>query len=164
MDDLILKILPSIKEVVQVIATGKDDRNDLEQELIIKCYDNEGKVRRLFVETGLKKWLFLSARNLNIQNLRHEQTKRKVQPHDLDYERTTDIRDTVKPTAEMMVQLNEVERMWIELWIACNFNYLEMQRRSGQKGIKNRISRQHAKKKITEILIKWKQLDIYLQE
>lgn len=147
-----------------MIATSREARHDLEQDVIIECYKCEGKIRRLYIETGLKNWLFLVARNVNYDNQRIENrysfNKIKEQPE----ETTLNLIDKVKPTEQMMAQLTEVERMWVKMWIECDFNYLEMQRRSGKKGVKNRISRQHAKKQITKILQRWKDLDIYLQE
>jgi len=161
-NDIIEKILPTIENVVAGIVTSRDDRHELQQELILKCYANEGKLRRLYyVESRLSGWLFMVAKNTH-RDKQKKVRERSIQGKDLidlleDEQDFKDIKDKVKPTKEMLSVLSNVERMWIDLWIECEFSYLEIQRRT-------KISRQHAKKRIQEILEKWKQLDIYLPQ
>jgi DNA-directed RNA polymerase specialized sigma24 family protein len=56
-NEIILAILPEIEKVVSKIVYDPETRHDLKQDLILKCYENEGKVRRLYVETGMSNWL-----------------------------------------------------------------------------------------------------------
>ena len=63
--------------------------------------------------------------------------------------------DSIKKLDDMIKELNPIERLWINQYIDCDLNYLEIERRTG-------ITRQCAKKRIKHILDKWKHLDIYL--
>ena len=74
----------------------------------------------------------------------------------LDYDSTPQLIDTVKPFAGVLAALDDMDRMWIDLYLDCNENYSEMER-------KTNITRQKCSNRINEILKEWKQLDIYLQ-
>ncbi len=76
---------------------------------------------------------------------------------DIKWEPTVlDDADRVKTLNRMMDEFDSTEKMWIEMYMSCDFNYSEIERRT-------KITRQCAKDRVTEILDKWKHLDIYLQ-
>jgi DNA-directed RNA polymerase specialized sigma24 family protein len=156
-NEIILAILPEIEKVVSKIVYDPETRHDLKQDLILKCYENEGKVRRLYVETGMSNWLFMTARNINI----NRQTKVKeyltpVYHNDLiDSESVKSEIDFIKSHEELLKQLPDPHRRWVQLYIKHDFNYLEIER----QGI---CGRRCAKKNIQKAFEVWRSLDIFL--
>lgn len=188
MNNLLIKILPDIDTIVKGISKGFDDQNDLRQDLVLKIYSNKKKVKQLYKEKKLKGWLYVVARNLNTDRQKNsreilcsqimlydkggyvtsDEHSQQTGFIDLLLHNNTPEDDGhylpyIKPLPEMLKQLPEIERLWVETYINCNFNYSEIQRRTkipGQKG----IARRHAKERIQTIFEKWKQLDIYLPQ
>lgn len=185
MNELLLEILPDIDHIIKGVTKVPDDQNEIKQELILKIYDNEKKVRQLKSEGKLNGWLFIVARNLFMDGKRSKKRfitgSNLITTKDQDFKvgyysnRNRNMEDEFarilnnlpkeeghfKPNLrtwdEMFYQLSEIERLWIEIYIDCNFNYSEFQRRT-------KIDRRHAKVRIQTVLKKWKHLDIYLQQ
>lgn len=185
MNELLLEILPDIDNIIRGVTKVPDDQNEIKQELILKIYDNEKKVRQLKNQGKLNGWLFIVARNLFTDFKRNQ--KRTVTGSDIrlysdeDFKigeysnKNRNIEDmfskilynlpkdeehykpNLKTWHDMYYQLSEIERLWIETYINCNFNYSEIQRRTN-------IDRRHAKARIQTVLKKWKHLDIYLPQ
>jgi len=177
-------ILPDIKEVAKVVTNNIDEQNELIQEVVLKCYDNETKVKAL-PKDKVKGWVFIVARNLytdkkrrkssclqpklaskNVNNFIHIETGDDNFSNVTDFqdalfyfeaEETPDPTEKIKTFEGMMNELTFVERIWIRDYIDSGMNVLEMHR-------KNNISRKKIDDRIKEILERWKHLDIYLPQ
>ncbi len=165
MNEILLKILPDIDDIVKGFSNLEDERHEVKQDLILRMYDNKKQVKKLYKEGKLKGWLFIVARNIYTDSKNKPKLIRfnvNLQDHQTDG-LTEHYKPNLKSLPEMLKQLSEIERLWIETYINCNFNYSEIQRRTkipGQKG----VARRHAKDRIQIILKKWRHLDIYLHQ
>ena len=156
MHDLIIEILPKIKEVVKVLTKDAECRNDLQQDLVLKCYENEGKIRRLHAETGLKNWLFLVGRNLIVDK------KRKVQFTELKFnivseEVESKQSDFVKTYEQMRKELSQKSRMWIDAYLKHDMNCAKM-------GRKMDLDPHYVWTQVDKVIKQWKHLKIYLPQ
>ena len=145
-------ILTEIRLTAHIIGSTKYERDELTQTVSLIYLENPA----LFQDAdSISAYIWVVVRN----SARKLKTQAFV---DIDFdnlvdepEEVLDI-DRVKTLQEMMSQLDNLEQMWIIQYIECGFNYSELERRS-------KITRQCSKKRIKQILDKWKHLDIYLQ-
>jgi len=169
-NDLVEQILPNIEDVIKGITTNKEEQDELRQNLVIKIYSKEDKLRQSIKDQKLKQWLFIVARNLyfdkknglSLFRKKEISTVRLLHTYDLTTEPTEHYKPNLKTLEEMLKELPEIDRMWIELWIDCDFNNSELERRTAEAGEKWKVSRRHVRIRIDSILEKWKHLDIYL--
>lgn len=158
MNKLLIEILPIIDKVVEHTTKDYNDRHEIKQTLVLKLYSKKKVVKRLHKEGNLTRWLYKVASNIKIDLYR----QRKSLPVDLNLpilavedKPLTDI-DKVKTLDEMLNELTDVERLWINLYLESGVNFRECHRRSN-------ISRLALTERIKTILEKWKHLDIYLE-
>jgi DNA-directed RNA polymerase specialized sigma24 family protein len=153
-NDLLLEILPDIDNALEGITRVKDEQDEVRQELILKIYENSDKVKELYEQGRLKGWIFIVGRNLFLDV---KKRPRKVGlPQNLIDEQEEHYKPNIKTLDDMLQELPEIERLWIETYIDCGFNCSEIERRTT-------ISRRWARERLNVIFEKWKQLDIYLQ-
>jgi len=153
---LILEILPDIETVVNHTSKDKDERHEIQQTLILKLYTKKELVKTLHKQGILKNWLYKVCWNIKIDLHRQRKTCTLLIDPPIEKRQPLDI-DNVKTLEEMMSELNHVERIWINIYLDCNLNIRELNRRT-------KISRKVATERINTILKKWKHLDIYLQQ
>lgn len=154
------EILPAIEKVSQMFPLAKEDREDLRQDLVLKCYENEGKVLEAHQRNEITFWLYRVAKNHLHNNRKANNVRRSKE--------LTDIPDTpeqyrylfAKEMKDMIALLNQKERLWINLWLECGMSTKKLEQITKEKGIK--ITRQHASVRIKAILEKWKHLEIFL--
>ena len=157
MNKLIIDILPHIEQVANHTTKDYDQRHEIHQALVLKCYENKQKVKALHEKGKLINWFYLVARNIDRDLLRKKAIRAG---YSLEYdipapkEYKTPL-DNVKTLQGMLIELSETERIWITLYLDCDLNISELHRRTN-------ISRRHATERINQILNKWKHLDIYL--
>lgn len=163
MNKIIIEILPDIDHLLNGVTKDVDQQNEIRQELILKVYDNEQKVRKMIENNeSLKGWLFIVARSIYIKGKKGPKTT-ELDPNMIE-EIESHYVPNIKTPKEMLQQLTETERLWIKTWVECNFNCSELERVTRIPGIQKGIDRRSAKTRIDTILEKWKQSDIYLQE
>ena len=157
MNEILLEILPDIDKVIQGVTLIKEEQDEVRQELILKIYDNEATVKQLYKSQKIKGWLFMVAKRIFIDGKRkvRDSTISKASIYIDELNHRKEYLPNIKTIEKMFEQLTEIEKMWIETYVECGYNYAEVHRRTA-------IGRQHVKERIQEIFEKWKQLDIYL--
>lgn len=155
MNKLILEILPYIEQVANHTSQDRDRRHEIHQLLILKCYKKKDKVTQLHKDRELLNWLYVVARNIN-RNLYNQDVYVPLEIDLRQEEATPSPIDNVKTLDKMLEQLDDVERLWMNTYIECNLNKLEMHRRTG-------IGRPKIDERLKAIFKRWKQLDIFLQ-
>jgi len=157
---VMVEIVPIVEEVSRMFPLNKEDREDLRQDLVLKCYDDQERTLSIHARNELKYWLYRVARNKVISDKRQNNTRRTS-----EYSEITSANDQhrflhAKGIKEMIDLLNEKERLWINLWLKCGMSTSKLEQVTKEKGIK--ITRQHASIRIKAILEKWKHLEIFL--
>jgi DNA-directed RNA polymerase specialized sigma24 family protein len=144
-----LDILNLINEYSNKLGRSKYERDELTQTVSLIYLENPN----LFTSANnLKNYIFIVVRNTYFTL--GSDTCELVIDLEADQPEVNPI-DRVKTFNGMLKQLPEIERLWISTYLDCEFNYSEIERRTG-------ITRQCAKKRIDKILDRWKHLDIYL--
>lgn len=153
---MILQILPIIEQVAKHTTKNRDHQHEIRQELVLKCYDNSDKIARGIKEgRNPANLIYVYARNLKLDQLKKSKPVLMSAPERPEEEHEPKPYDRIKTHSELMNQIKGTDRMWIELYIDCNFNRLEMNRRTG-------VCRETIDERLKYIFDKWKQLDIYL--
>jgi DNA-directed RNA polymerase specialized sigma24 family protein len=148
-----------IEMVVNHTSKDHDERHEIQQTLILKLYNKEKEVKRLYEEGNLKRWLYKVVWNIKIDLYRENKSIsldddipiliiEEHEPRDID---------RVKTLPEMLEQLPEIERLWMNIYIENGQSYRAVKRSTN-------ICRAKVKERIETILKEWKQLDIYLPQ
>lgn len=109
MNNLILEILPTIETVAKRTTHNTDKQNELIQIIVLKCYDNEDTVTRLYEENKLTQWITTVIWNDYLRLLKNE-------PVDVNTKETAD-EDYIDMLEIVKHKLNDTERVWLKAYL-----------------------------------------------
>jgi DNA-directed RNA polymerase specialized sigma24 family protein len=134
LNKLILEILPQIEIATKKVTRDIDQQNELRQFTILKCYEYQELVKRLFVENNIKKWIYIVVKNEYIRMTKH-QPREAFRCEVVDDEYLEFDLDRFKP------HLTFAEQMWIRAYKECGGKYSEIEKRKGitEKVVRLRI-------------------------
>lgn len=159
MNDLILEILPIIEQVCRDVVKNESDRDDFQQDFIIKCYSIEQPLRLAHRDNKTRPFLWTAARNF----LKDQQKKRQLDTVNVDtvnlvINESDELKYfNIKTHKELLDLLPNKDRVFIQRYIECKMNKLELKRVTGLNGLTIR-------RNLNRIYAKWKHLDIYLPQ
>jgi RNA polymerase sigma factor (sigma-70 family) len=145
-----------IYDLAKKIADKTIDPQDLAHEIIMKCYDNENKIKEAHKKGYLDRLLYL----MTINHMRDLQRKKKIRLEEIteniiEEEAEPHFLPTIKTKGinSILRKLKGLDRIYIETWVECKFNTSEAAR---QIGICNKTFRKNK----NEILEKCKKLSL----
>jgi DNA-directed RNA polymerase specialized sigma24 family protein len=156
---LIIEILPIIEQVCKDVIKNEADREDFQQDFIIKCYSIEAPLRIAVRDNKTKYFLWTTANNFfKDRNKRRKLCTVDIDPANIELTDATELKYlNIKTHKELLDQLPSKDRVFIQRYIECGMNKLEMKRVTG-------INCLTIRRKLDKIYDKWKQLDIYLPQ
>jgi len=148
---IINEILEELQKMSFRIAKDKDRASDLSQDIILKLYDNEEKVKQVHEKGELLFWLYRITYNHYKDNFRNKAFYVQLTvdlPDNVHEEKP----DTYEQLKLIYANLDEIERLWMDAYLECDLKYLEIERWTKSYG--TGISRQYAAKEIKRIIKK----------
>ncbi len=151
MNNLILKILPIIEKSTEVFTKDRNERHEIINTVILKCYDNKRIVKQLVESGKINGWVFIVCRN-HFLDLKKGHQKTSELESDL-----IDLNDIIfsERFEKIRTHLEHIENRWIDAYVECGCCFEEMELRFN-------ISRQTCSRRIKSIIEKCKRLNCIL--